>query len=244
MKRELMGVATLLLLGACSTLRPTEYSLSQKGREGLSISEREGGLRVALFVGNESSTTLRTYHYSKLGAIEHCFATGQLTHLVNTVSDMVSASGVGNKPYPLSTTSFYCVQRMQLFQQEVNLRAMAAPVDALGDGLGVIEVAETKGVGALKALDVITHINGERVSDEKALFNFYTRPLQMKSIELKLLRNLKPMSVTMGLTNQTTNLMRLNYFEAQKACAFRPKNEKEIKLCSLTPKQWEQQVRL
>lgn len=241
---KLIPLSVLLLAGACATVRPTQYATQggSESKEGLSIRELEGGQRSSLFVGNESSTTNRTYHYSKLGAIEHCFAQGQLTHLVNTVSEMVSAKGVASKPYPLSSTSFRCLPRMQLFQQEVELRPVPVPENLRGDGLGVIEVSEARGAGPFKTADLITHINGERVSDEAQLFAFYTQA-GAKSARLKLWRGKELLALTVGLKDYSANLMRLNYFEAQKACAFTPKQEPSIKLCAVTPVQWEKQVK-
>ncbi len=259
------ALLALLVLGACAS-KPTPYG-EAKGPFGSKTEET-----TSAFLGNEHTTSMRTFHYSKLAAIESCYTKRMLTFLneTNTVmqpatvdqgigyqskarsqalggSALPATGGKKDVQRPLSTTTFRCVSRVQALRDAVQMyRVPAENVErVMKDKLGGVLVKEVAIGGKLEANDVIVMAFNKRIDKEEDLIQqVFFNPQKLASAHLQVVRRGKVQNVTTAVTDISQKILVLNFFEVQKACAQWKKGEPAIPLCTKTRTDWEKQIPL
>jgi hypothetical protein len=235
------ALLALLVLGACAS-RPTPYG-EAKGPFGSKTEETSSA-----FLGNEHTTSMRTFHYSKLAAIESCYTKRLLTFLneTNTVMQPVTTDKK-DVQRPQSTTTFRCVSRVQALRDAVQMyRVPAENVEkVMKDKLGGVLVKEVAIGGKLEADDVIVMAFNKRIDKEEDLIQqVFFNPQKLASAHLQVVRRGKVKNVTTVVTDISQKILVLNFFEVQKACAQWKKGEPAIPLCTKTRTDWEKQIPL
>lgn len=255
----------LLVLGACAS-RPTPYE-ELKGPFGSKVDER-----TSVFIGNEHTTSMRSFHYSKLGAIESCYNKRMLTFLNETSTQMQAdtvtsgpgfmskarAQGLGGAAVPApstkqdlqrpqSTTTFRCVSRVQALRDVLQMHQVSAdsPAKAMKDGQGGILIKEAAIGGKLEAGDVIVMAFLKRVvSEEDLIQQIFFNPKRITLAHLKIVRQGKLKDITTTVTDISQKMLVMNFFDAQKACSQWKKGEPTIPICTRTRTDWEKQIPL
>jgi len=215
---------------------------------------------------------MRTFHYSKLGAIESCYNKRMLTFLneTNTVmqpdtveqgigyqskarsqalggSALPATTGKKDVQRPLSTTSFRCVSRVQALRDAVQMyRVPTENVEkVMKDKLGGVLVKEVAIGGQLEAGDVIVMAFNKRIDTEEDLIQqVLFNPKKISTAHLKVIRRGKLRDVSSVVTDISQKILVLNFYEVQKACAQWKKGEPSIPLCTRTRTDWEKQIQL
>jgi hypothetical protein len=226
----------LLVVGACAS-RPTPYG-EAKGPFGSKTDET-----TSAFLGNEHTTSMRAFHYSKLSAIESCYNKRMLTFL-NETNTVMRPETVQR---PLSTTTFRCVSRVQALRDAVQMyRVPAENVEkVMKDKLGGVLVKEVAIGGKLETDDVIVMAFNKRIDTEEDLIQqVLFNPKKISTAHLKVIRRGKLRDVSTVVTDISQKILVLNFFEVQKACAQWKKGEPSIPLCTKTRTDWEKQIPL
>ena len=231
----------LLVVGACAS-RPTPYG-EAKGPFGSKTEETS-----SVFLGNEHTTSMRAFHYSKLAAIESCYNKRMLTFLNDTNTVMrPETTGKKDGQRPLSTTTFRCVSRVQALRDAVQMyRVPADNVEkVMKDKLGGVLVKEVAIGGKLESGDVIVMAFNKRIDKEEDLIQqVLFNPNKISTAHLKVVRRGKLRDVSSVVTDISQKILVLNFFEVQKACAQWKKGEPAIPFCTKTRTDWETQIPL
>ncbi len=255
----------LLFLSACAS-RPTPYG-EVKGPFGSKTDETS-----SVFLGNKHTTSMRTFHYSKLAAIESCYNKRMLTFLNETTTELRAETEINGPGYqskarahalggaattaptvktevqhPASTTTFRCVSRVQALRDVVQMYRV--PTETVGkvmkDGLGGVLVKEAAVGGKLESGDIILQAFNKRIDSEEDLIQqIFFNPTKLQSAHLKISRNGKVRDITTVVTDISQKMLVLNFFEVQKACSQWKKGEPSIPFCTKTRTDWEKQIPL
>lgn len=255
----------LLVLGGCAS-RPTSYG-EATGPFGSKTDET-----TSVFRGNEHTTSMRTFHYSKLAALESCFNKRLLTFLneTNTVmqpesvqqgaghqsdaraqalggSALPATTGKKDVQRPLSTTTFRCVSRVQVLRDVVQMVRVPAEhvAKVMKDQQGGLLVKEAAIGGVLEANDVIVKAFNKRIDREEDLIQqVFFNPQKLERAHLQIVRRGKQVSVSTVVTDISQKMLVLNFYDVQKACAQWKKGEPAIPMCTKTRTDWEKQIPL
>lgn len=93
--------STALGLASCATYSPTPYSDLESGGYGKKIIKVSDSYDGSLFMGNTYTSSKRAYHFSRMGAVEHCYERNKLALLVSTIdaTKKTSYTGVSTSNY-------------------------------------------------------------------------------------------------------------------------------------------------
>ncbi len=215
----------------CSCAIATKYVDAKKDRVehvGYSDQGQFGDFRVARFVGNRYTSANQALELSRFRAYEQCSLEGSkltsiaLTKNFSQVSRRVEGSsvtfpdkGLGSSSfssaqmvtdvYPAFDTFYRCQNKIYLSGLEYDFKSadeMKGIVRDLMAGVQIVRKEKGSINSEFEVGDIITKIGGERVQDRVTPASIFY-PLSADPVEVNLLRNGEPMSLTLRFKDVT-----------------------------------------